>query len=348
MRQHRFVALDGLRGIAALAIVLYHGGTALGLTALATRAYLAVDFFFVLSGFVIAHAYQEKLVAGAMSPRDFLRVRIVRLWPLAALGGAIGAVASVVAPRAMGNGASASPAFGLLVASALLLVPNVGSSVSGAYPLNPPIWSVAYELAANYVYGLFARRLTSRRLAAIALVGGVALVVATVADNGANNLNPARVVYSFAVGVLLYRAFARGTRAPIVRPSVLAFALVAALFLPDVPGVSHGVLDAALIVLVFPAIVWIGASCAGTGRTGRVSALSGEASYPLYAVHYPIIVGCLGAISPTASRAVILPALVGLTALATISSIIIARVYDAPIRSALTRVSLRARVAIGT
>src|SRR6218665_3646823 len=79
----RYSSLDGLRGIAALAVALFHLPIAMSLYAspLIREAYVAVDFFFVLSGFVIAHAYTTRLNS-ADAVRDFVIRRVGRLWPL--------------------------------------------------------------------------------------------------------------------------------------------------------------------------------------------------------------------------------------------------------------------------
>jgi peptidoglycan/LPS O-acetylase OafA/YrhL len=96
-RRHSFVILDALRGVAAAAVVTVHAPLffhsvatpgsvpdASGhapMTGPLFEAYLAVDFFFLLSGFVLAHAYGEKLNDG-MTSCQFMRCRLIRLYPL--------------------------------------------------------------------------------------------------------------------------------------------------------------------------------------------------------------------------------------------------------------------------
>ena len=283
-RRHRFVALDGLRGVAAFAVVLYHAGTALGLPLLAGRAYLAVDFFFVLSGFVLANAYETRMTSGLVTPLEFLARRYRRLWPMACLGTCIGATVAIIAPRALG------PTGSLVVATLLgaAMLPNVTRGASGAFPLNPPHWSLTLELVANYAYGVVARNLTERRLAIGVAMAGVWLLVDTLSFGGANRVDAARLAYGFFVGVAIWRAWCRGTRSPPVAPGLLAAALFVCLFVPRTT--SHdGVIDALLELFAFPALVFIGASSVVSGWWRRACELLGAASYPVYALHYPTL-----------------------------------------------------------
>jgi peptidoglycan/LPS O-acetylase OafA/YrhL len=81
---HSFKMLDGMRGVAAMGVVLYHLSQMLSLH-LFRAGYLAVDIFFCLSGFVIAHAYERRLLGG-LSPLRFAAIRFARFFPLIALG----------------------------------------------------------------------------------------------------------------------------------------------------------------------------------------------------------------------------------------------------------------------
>jgi peptidoglycan/LPS O-acetylase OafA/YrhL len=81
---HQFATLDGLRGVAAIAVTSLHFRFELG-KFLLPHSYLAVDFFFVLSGFVLAYAYEDRLSEG-MKPIQFLRLRVIRLYPLYLIG----------------------------------------------------------------------------------------------------------------------------------------------------------------------------------------------------------------------------------------------------------------------
>lgn len=144
-----FLTLDALRGVAALAVLVLHMPP---LTGLVFHAYLAVDLFFIMSGFVIAHAYERRLLAG-WSPGDFIRTRVVRLWPLYLLGTAVGAaVFAGVAGDAVGFAV-----LGVLVAAAVVMMPlPLGAEVQ-IFDLNRPAWSLFFEMVANVLYAAFAR-----------------------------------------------------------------------------------------------------------------------------------------------------------------------------------------------
>ena len=85
-----YAALDGLRGLAAISVLLFHLGHWQGHPWLAANAGLAVDFFFCLSGYVLSVAYRETLDQG-MATRTFAVLRLVRLMPLVILGTLISA-----------------------------------------------------------------------------------------------------------------------------------------------------------------------------------------------------------------------------------------------------------------
>lgn len=278
----RFVVLDGCRGLAALSVVLYHAGTARGLPWLGGRAYLAVDFFFVLSGFVLAHAYEPRLAARALSPVQFYGIRFQRLWPMAIVGTLLGA--ALLGTRSWSTLCA-------LVFAALLL-PDLHPGAS-AFPLNPPQWSIFLEIAANYVYALIAPRLTRRVLFGVVGISALWLAVDTLRAGNANHIDPARVMFGFFIGVAIYRAWRAGARAKTPNAALVAIALAVCLFAPAVPGFGVAATDAATQLLAFPLLVWLGASASVGLRAGKACELAGAASYPLYALHYPLLVSLL-------------------------------------------------------
>lgn len=284
MAKQRFVALDGLRGVAAVAVVLYHIGTASGSRWLVPRGYLAVDFFFVLSGFVLAHAYGERLTSGGMTARAFLVARYRRLWPIALLGATIGLAVSL----STRDGAALRQSHGFALATALnlFLLPNIAPGIASLYPLNPPHWSLLYELVANFGYGIGAPMLRPRVLAGFLILSACGLAETTVRAHGGGSLSLWRVAYSFFIGVAIYRVWMRGIR-PSTSLLALALILAAAMLAPT--GPYPALVDGTLTLVVFPLIVWHGASTATPDRVQRVARLCGAASYPLYALHYPFI-----------------------------------------------------------
>ncbi|HEX7694251.1 MAG TPA: acyltransferase family protein, partial [Sphingomonas sp.] len=103
MEKRRFVVLDGMRGLAALSVVALHTAQYFPSQTGPARAYLAVDFFFMLSGFVMAHAYGDKLRAG-LTIKGFAEIRLARLYPMIFLGVTLGLLARVCAPDGSGAG----------------------------------------------------------------------------------------------------------------------------------------------------------------------------------------------------------------------------------------------------
>jgi peptidoglycan/LPS O-acetylase OafA/YrhL len=258
---------------------------------LAGRAYLAVDFFFALSGFVLARAYGRRLATREITALGFLRIRFIRLWPTAFIGTMLGAVVSLTVPEAMGGVRGLVP-IAVAFASASLLLPSVTLSAIGAYPLNPPHWSIAFEIMINYVYALVAPKLATGRLAATVVLSAVWLASATIAHGNGNHLSPARVVFGFSIGVLMFRRFNVSARVRGWSLSTLSLALVVCLFLPTAIGRTGGV-DAVIELFLLPPLVWFGASTQLRGRWARWCAWAGRASYPLHALHYPLLMVAL-------------------------------------------------------
>ncbi len=163
--------LDGLRGVAALVVICFHIGEDFAtnnLTHYFSHGYLAVDFFFMLSGFVIGYAYDDR--RNSMSVGTFIKRRVIRLHPMVIVGALFGAV------MFYGQGSEylnvKSVPLALLAFATLLnmlLVPAwSGVEVRGfgeIFPLNGPAWSLFFEYIANLLYVLFIRKLSTHRLA---------------------------------------------------------------------------------------------------------------------------------------------------------------------------------------
>ncbi len=213
MKATRFIVLDGLRGVAALVVLFYHLVQQHDLTATAFPfANLAVDFFYMLSGFVVAFAYEQRLQSGAMGFLSFAKVRIVRLYPLILLATSAGIALGFLAAAVKHD-----VTFQQIVLAgtlALLMLPSyVFPQWDTAYPFNMASWSLTFELFVNALYCAIAPRLTNRRL--IQLTACSAVVLAWVAlmnhgvSGGYSQKNFAygfgRVLFPFFAGVLLYR-----------------------------------------------------------------------------------------------------------------------------------------------
>jgi peptidoglycan/LPS O-acetylase OafA/YrhL len=297
----RFVALDGVRGIAALMIVVLHGQTLMG-TRLFEHGYLMVDLFFLMSGFVLSAGYGDRLAEGGRGGW-FMRLRLIRLYPLAILGLTLGLMVDAVLV-ARGVHAPGNPSALMFVLSALFL-PWLGGGLIA--PFDGPTWSLQAEFWVNAVYGFVARRLTNRRLvliiaaAALALAANVAVTGAF--DGGFANNDPgrhagpfnvlvgwARMAFSFPLGILLHRLWRDG-RLPALsaNPPLLLIpaAIFAIAFAPPLPTAAY---DLAVVWLAFPLLLVFAAQAQPTGRTARTYGLLGRLSYGLYTLHGPVIV----------------------------------------------------------
>ena len=303
--------LDGLRGVAALMVVAFHifeASATSHLDQIVNHGYLAVDFFFLLSGFVVGYAYDDRW--GAMSLGDFFKRRLVRLQPMVVLGMLIGAGFFYFQASALWPGIGGVPVWKLLLVLAIgctLLPVPPALDIRGwteMHPLNGPGWSLFYEYIANILYALFVRKFSQTALAVLVVVAGAALVHMAVTsptgdvvggwslDATQLHIGFARMTYPFFAGLLLSRT---------VRPTRVRHAfwwcsllVIAVLAMPRVGGSSHlwqnGLYDSLSIIFIFPLIVYLGAS-GETPHKGvsRLSTFLADISYPIYITHYPLI-----------------------------------------------------------
>ena len=275
----RFNTLDGLRGVAAIMVLFYHLGPFAPIRA--PGGYLAVDLFFALSGFVIAHAYDERLRDG-MALREFMLLRLVRVYPMAFIGAAIGVLLS-----------------GRYFES-LLLLPDFaafarpGPQLSVLYPSNIVLWSLALELLANLAFALCAARTRWRGLVAILAISGTALLFGTrefhLGQLGAFwstlGFGMARTAFSFTLGVAFQRLH---TRLSIQRRETrLAWLLPAALVLITLNvAADDSPMNLLCVFVLLPAILWLG-TIWEMPRNRLIDELGGL-SYPLYCIHGVIV-----------------------------------------------------------
>lgn len=320
----RFEILDGLRGVAAMIVVAFHlfetysGGPR---DQIINHGYLAVDFFFVLSGFVVGYAYDDRW--GRMTTWDFFKRRLIRLQPMVILGSLIGAFWFYF---------SAAPGFELVMQTPwwkLLLILVLGCIMFPTPPsmdirgwkeinsLNGAQWSLMWEYVANIIYALFIRRVSTVLLAVFVCLS--AFLTIDLAMNidifgllevrdyakytviGGFGLTPdqiyigiCRLLYPFFGGLLLYRM--RKWRINLKRGAMMwcSLAVAATLVVPHIGCETNewlnGFYCAIIILLVYPAIVAAGAGSELTGRlTTSICRFLGVISYPLYITHYPMI-----------------------------------------------------------
>lgn len=289
-KRRTFHTLDGMRGIAALAVLSQHYAPILTPVRL-HGSYLAVDLFFVMSGIVIAHAYEAKL-HGTLTPLRFFGLRFVRLAPLYLLGLAL-TVAMVTAAMMLGRSEHWTwGTFLPLAGMALLMLPNLTPSTHGElYPLNPPAWSLFWEMVINIAYAVVGYRMRDRRLAMVCAAGGAAMVALALGrgslDHGFRwddwEMGLARVTFAFPIGVLLHRLHNAGRlRLPPVPAWALMLAVGILLALPRMGAM----LDLLTALVAFPAICLL--ALHAEPRHIRLYATLGAISYPLYVLQIPI------------------------------------------------------------
>lgn len=314
-----YALLDGLRGVAALLVVWYHifeGFQFAGnkpVIDFINHGYLAVDFFFILSGFVVGYAYDNRW-GKTLTLGGFFRRRLIRLQPMVCMGAVIGAASFLLSGMEGWDGTHATLwlTFLAFVCGCLMLpaLPGMPREVRGngeMFPLNGPCWSLFFEYVGNIVYALFIRRLSTRLLALLSFALCCALAWFAVTDQSGygsigvgwtvdrtNILGGSlRMLCPFTMGLLLSRIFkpihyARG-----------AFWTSAALLLIifHVPYIHsdgalslNGIFEAACIIAVFPLVVWYAASGKTTDiASTRICRFLGDISFPLYIVHYPLM-----------------------------------------------------------
>lgn len=291
-----FETLDGVRGVAALAVVIFHAPTFFAPAGLPS-AYLAVDLFFALSGFVIDFAYRARLDAG-IGALAFMRLRIIRLYPLYLLGTLIGALSAIAALTLGGGLLSPAGLAGATLANLFLLPSPAVNDAPHLFPLNSPGWSLFFELVVNLLFVSIWRWLTLRTALLIAIGSGVALVGLSYAqgDMGIGDTWPTfgfgllRATTSFFAGVAIHRLYAaHGAR----RRAPLTAALFPLGLLPLFALAPEGswkmAFDFAFIGLATPISIWICASATPGPRFGRAFRFLGNTSYAIYVLHYPLV-----------------------------------------------------------
>ncbi|NIG55676.1 acyltransferase [Chitinophaga sp. Cy-1792] len=349
-KQH-YEVLDGLRGIAAITVVLYHF-MEMFITDFsknfAGHGFLAVDFFFCLSGFVIAYAYDSRIAT--MGLKNFFVARIIRLHPLVLLGSVLGLLAFLFDPfMAVPAGYPAGRIILLFITSALLIpFPVMAERGFNLFGLNAPAWSLFWEYVANIIYATVLYRLSKQVLLILAVIAAVVLCYA---GFSAGNVmggwgkdtwwhGGARVAWSFLAGMLIYRyQFIIKNKIGFTGVSVL---LLAALLMPVF---KYNALAELLVVIVyFPLLVALGAGCLPGSYAGAACRFSGKISYPLYMTHYAVLWmfgNYYNLYKPDTTQVslVIMCAIPLLTAFA----VLVMKVYDEPVRKYLTALWKRSR-----
>ncbi|WEK36082.1 MAG: acyltransferase [Candidatus Pseudobacter hemicellulosilyticus] len=294
-RQH-FKILDGLRGIAAVSVVIFHFMefvTPDYKDNFIAHAYLAVDFFFCLSGFVIAYAYDTRLKQ--IGVLNFFKLRLIRLHPLVLIGSVIGLLAFVFDPFSNLYSLYSGKTLQLFLASCLMIpYPVVPERYFNLFHLNPPAWSLFWEYVANIFYALVLVRLRNKFLWVLTLLAAAALFYEAYDSRflgvgfGGDNVRAGgiRVAFSFLAGMLVYRSnWIIRNRFGFGGLGLLLFIV----FLVPYADATNWLVEPLMVVLYFPFLLALGVGAVLSPRWEKLCRFSGDISYPLYMVHYPFL-----------------------------------------------------------
>lgn len=305
-----YMILDGLRGVAAIIVVAFHlfeAHSAGHLFQVINHGYLAVDFFFLLSGFVIGYAYDDRW--NKMGLKDFFKRRLIRLQPMVIIGMVIGAICFYFQGGAFWPMIDQTPVWKMLLIMLIgfTLIPVTPSmDIRGwdeMHPLNGPGWSLFFEYIGNLLYALFIRKFSDKLLTVLVVLSAAAVIHLTVMGPNGDviggwsvnreqlSIGFSRLMYPFFAGLLLSRvAKLRSIKLAFPLCSLL---LVIALAMPRIGGEvlwKNGIYESIIIIVVFPIIVYIGACGKIISKSGRgLCKFLGDISYPLYITHYPLI-----------------------------------------------------------
>ncbi|RVU00633.1 acyltransferase [Mucilaginibacter limnophilus] len=347
-KQH-FKMLDGLRGLAAIAVVVFHFmeiAVPDYTKSFIAHAYLAVDFFFCLSGFVIAYAYDTKLAD--IGIWTFIKLRLIRLHPLVIIGSVIGILAFVFDPfsnlyqKYTGN-------LLLMFITSCLMIPYalVRERYFNNFHLNPPTWSLFWEYIANIVYALVLVRINKKMLWLLVIIAAALLVYEahrstnlSVGWSGDNIMGGGiRMFYSFLAGMLVYRLkWVINSRLGFI---AIGLMLLVTFFIPF-RNELNPIVEPIVVIFYFPFLIALGAGAQLSASSTKICKFSGDISYPLYMVHYPFIwlfMSYVEAKKPSLNE------MAGITAIGTLLLIVLAyavmKYLDEPVRKRLNNLVRR-------
>lgn len=349
--------LDGLRGVAALIVIVCHVFELYPSTA-TPHGFLAVDFFFILSGFVIGYAYDSRW--DRMTVGGFFKRRLIRLHPMVIFAAVLGAVTFLLQGGVKWDGSHVG--FGWVMLAMLMTMcmipssPGMQTEVRGngeIFPLNGPSWSLFFEYIGNILYALLLRKLPKLGLAVLAVITGGLLAWISISNGcieqgwtmarGGFWAGLVRMLFPYTMGMLMARVF-RPMKIKGAFPLASLILILATCF-PTLGGAAwhNGLYEVLCVILVFPAIVWMGASDQNiSAGTKKVCRFLGDLSYPLYIIHYPLFYLYYAYIGFDGSGVSIpigeaWPVAIGVSALSILLAWLCMRFYDMPLRKRLSR-----------
>lgn len=340
-----YYLLDGLRGVAAIIVLIfhfleyifpYHKDSLLG------HGYLAVDFFFALSGFVIGYAYDQRIKTNGMV--NFFRNRLIRLQPMVILGAVLGLLSYVFNPFANNIADAGWTNTILAFIATLLLIPLaiLPNQADNVFPLNPPSWSLSTEYIANIFYAFVLSRISKKILLLLYVVfAGWLIYIAKQRgwlimgwESHYYFDGWARTAFSFTTGLVLFRFNV------VIKNKIPAFVLLLLLglifFIPHAD--NDWTRELVIVTLIFPFIIALSAGVNTSGFIQQLCIFLGRLSYPLYMTHY-FCVSVFGSyyLSHKPSGATLWMIVIILMIFILVFSYIVMRFYDEPVRKYLMR-----------
>jgi peptidoglycan/LPS O-acetylase OafA/YrhL len=332
-----FTTLNALRGVAAIAVATTHWRVVFGVCH-AQSGYLAVDLFFLLSGFVIAYSYDAKLQA-TWTVSQFLKVRIIRLYPMYMLGLCATVIGIFLFDTADRMGATSYEIAGTFFFNIFMLPLSLMKQSHAVFPLNSPAWTLCLEVVCNLIYALLYRFTKLGNLLVCAVISAAGLVTVAL-TYGTINLGFSqsnffvglfRVGFSFSVGVMMCRVCQKELFTNFRFPGGIAVALC--IFLLFSRPVNQPIFELICVIILFPFILLIGVR---SEFNKRISDFLGNISYPLYAIHMPILSIILVTFKGYSPSALALWGLLCLMTLVGVSALL-HQYFDRPIRAKLMR-----------
>jgi peptidoglycan/LPS O-acetylase OafA/YrhL len=296
--RRRFITLDAMRGVAAISVMLFHYllGTPYHIFG---HAYYAVDFFFVLSGVVLTHAYGTRIL-NQMSFLTYIKTRLIRLYPFYALGTFFGIVLCGVYVIDSMIDAFGYKEYFLSIICGGLFVPYLNDfaipftshmTVSGLlFPLNPPAWSLFFEMLAGIaLFPVIKRRINVKYIVGLSLIVLVSTLVYYRRVNLGWGMDTmfggfARTAFAFFLGTWTYSRFTTLKNRWLVADPRAIIIITVIMFILPMPRVLAAVACAILIPLLIVAGLFADTE---TERHGFFIWL-GKISYGIYAIHFPI------------------------------------------------------------
>jgi len=357
----RYDVLDGLRGVAAISVMLFHYTQ----DSFPRNTDMAVDLFFILSGFVIAHSYGSRL-QNSMSVLDYTGRRLIRLYPMYIAGIIIGIPVLFLVTKAGLANYSPKSILGNIFLNCFFLPDFNGRTVlelngtthftGELFPLNPPSWSLFFELVASltfpFLFKLKRHAMISLIISCYAVLMLISLAEMFINHESAIGLAQGwnresflggfpRVFYGFSFGILIYSSInneqlgkLRASAERLIRHPYTLYLLL--LIVLALPMKLKGLYPALILAVVAPSLVFFGSAIRCDGETSaKVAKFLGWISYPIYCLHLPIG-RAVFLISSRLHYSRSLAAAISIAATFVVS-VILTKFYEEPVRTYLSQ-----------